>query len=414
MQMPLTNSARRHCIRCLPGVISAFLFSAGPARAEVQVILPAELTSKLVDQQQQSTNAQVAFEPAQYKIQQESTYFQVEAKVAFEIVRPGELPVPLFALPVYLQESKLEPRESARLVTLTNRLALSARRAGSGTLQVLYRVPIAADETRTTIEIPLLLGVSGHARIDSAQKNLELLNGIIWARTTREKVTAYEIGVAAEPALILKWRSDGSGVPAATAGQASGGTDFYGIGITRAQNLTIINSDGSCSHFAEFEIPVSQSDEFKLKLPSKSRLVSVSVNGSEITSPAVQEQVCRIRLPARDAQQNAHRLSFRLACEAIHLGFIGITELNLPETFQTIGTLEWVVALPHGFDTQVISSALQAQKSTADLARFGDYGRILKSHPHTFLAKDLVPPGPVHLGFKYRQVLPGIYETGAP
>src|SRR5207253_4614564 len=45
------------------------------------------------------------------------------------------------------------------------------------------------------------------------------------------------------------------------------------------------------------------------------------------------------------------------------------------------------------------------------LGRFGDYGRILKSHPHTFLAKDLAPPGPVSIGLKYRQAVPGMYDV---
>jgi hypothetical protein len=95
------------------------------------------------------------------------------------------------------------------------------------------------------------------------------------------------------------------------------------------------------------------------------------------------------------------------------LGFVGLAELTLPEVFQTAGTLEWVVALPNGFDTQVISSGLEMQKTPPDLGRFGDYGRILKSHPHTYLAKDLAPPGAVSLSLKYRQAIPGMYEARA-
>src|SRR5882757_10583483 len=48
-----------------------------------------------------------------------------------------------------------------------------------------------------------------------------------------------------------------------------------------------------------------------------------------------------------------------------------------------------------GFDTQIISSGLENQKSPPDLSRFGDYGRILKAQPHTYLAKNLAPPGSV-------------------
>jgi hypothetical protein len=34
-------------------------------------------------------------------------------------------------------------------------------------------------------------------------------------------------------------------------------------------------------------------------LPAKGRLISVSVNGIEISSPTVEDQICRIRLPSR-------------------------------------------------------------------------------------------------------------------
>src|SRR6185503_3951436 len=123
----------------------------------------------------------------------------------------------------------------------------------------------------------------------------------------------------------------------------------------------------------------------------------VSVNGTEVSSPTVEDQLCRIRPPGREGQQTAHRLSFRIAYSPMRLGFVGTADFALPEVFQTTGTLEWIVALPHGFDTQVISSGLETQKAAPDLSRFGDYGRILKSHPHTYLAKDLAPPGLVRL-----------------
>jgi hypothetical protein len=121
--------------------------------------------------------------------------------------------------------------------------------------------------------------------------------------------------------------------------------------------------------------------------------------------------LCRLRLPGREAQQTAHRLSFRIAYPPMRLGFVGMAELMLPEVFQTAGTLEWVVALPNGFDAQVISSGLETQKTPPDLERFGDYGRILKSQAHTYLAKSLAPPGAVNLNLKYRQLIPGMYEV---
>ena len=55
-----------------------------------------------------------------------------------------------------------------------------------------------------------------------------------------------------------------------TGRQAEGTRRFYGIGLSRAQNLTVINSDGSCTHFSEFEVPVFQTEEFRVRLPEES------------------------------------------------------------------------------------------------------------------------------------------------
>jgi hypothetical protein len=248
--------------------------------------------------------------------------------------------------------------------------------------------------------------------LESPRGDLEFLTGNLWTQTAAGQSTLYDIGVAGEELLAVEWRDQG-GDPAVSGRAAEALKEFYGIGLTRAQNLTVINSDGSCTHFAEFELPVFQTEEFRLKLPAKARLISVSVNGTEVGSPSIVDQLCRLRLPGREAQQTAHRLSFRVAYPAVRLGFVGTVELTLPEVFQTVGTLEWVVALPNGFNTQVISSGLEAQKTAPDLSHFGDYGRILKSHAHTFLAKDLAPPGVVGLNLKYRQEVPGFYEARA-
>lgn len=384
------------------------------AGAEVQVILPAELATKLPEPKREPgpTNAMIAFQPTLYQLTQESAYFQVDARIPFQIIRAGDLPVPLFGAPVYLLESKLDSSDSdlARIVIISNRLSLAAQQIGKEALHLTYRVPIETREGKRHAQVPLALGASGNVRLETSRNDLQILNGSVWSRKTAEKTTTYELGVAGEETLIIEWREDGLGPAPVTEKQVEGTKVFYGIGLTRAQNLTIINSDGSCTHFAEFELPVSQSDEFTLKLPAKARLVSVSVNGSELRSPSVEHELCRIRLPARDPQQTAHRLSFRIACAPMRLGFVGLAELALPEVFQTAGALEWVIALPNGFETQVLASGLETQRSSPDLSRFGDYGRVLKSHPQVFLTKDLAPPGPVTLTLKYRQIVSGLYE----
>jgi hypothetical protein len=381
--------------------------------ADVQVTLPAELVARLPESKQEKTNALIAFEPAQYQIRHEATHLRVEAQLSIQVVRAGETPVSLFGASVHLQTGKFESSEPdvARLVTVTNRLGLLAQATGQGSLRLTYRVPVENREGKRRAQIPLLAGPSGNVWLESPRPDLEILTGSIWTKVTTDQTTVYDLGVAGEDALVIEWRDQGGESGPLTAKQAEASKEFYGIGLTRAQNLTIINSDGSCTHFAEFELPVSQAQEFRLKLPANSRLISISVNGAEISSPAVEDQLCRLRLPGREAQQTAHRLSFRIAYPPMRLGFVGMAELMLPEVFQTAGTLEWVVALPNGFDAQVISSGLETQKTPPDLERFGDYGRILKSQAHTYLAKSLAPPGAVNLNLKYRQLIPGMYEV---
>ena len=168
-----------------------------------------------------------------------------------------------------------------------------------------------------------------------------------------------------------------------------------------------MGSEGSCTHFTELVLPSFQTGEFRMRLPKRAQLISVSAYGIEMQLPPLEDQVCRVRLPDRDARATGQRLSFRLAYPPVRLGFVGSVELGLPEVFQTIGTLSWVVALPTGFESQVISSGLEIQKGPPDLAGFGDYGRILKGNPTTWLTKDLAVPSPVSLNLRYRQSVAG-------
>ena len=384
-------------------------FSAGAA--EVQVTLPAELITKQPEIKRETTNTLVAFEPAQYQVRHEASYLRVQATIPFQVLRAGETVVPLFESPVHLQEVRFEPDgEFARVVTLTNQLALYVQKAGAGVLKLSYRSPIVNHEGKRRAQIPIAMGPSGNVNLESPRGDLDVLTGNLWSKNVGDKASVYDIGVAGLSYLILEWSDEG--VPSAVvAKQVEASREFYGIGLTRAQNLTLINSDGSCTHFAEFELPVSQTGEFRMKLPAKARLISVSVNGNEVNSPAVEEQVCRVKIPAREAQQTVHRFSFRIAYPAVRLGFVGNVELSSPEVFQTAGVLEWVVALPNGFDAQVTASGLETQKSAPNLERFGDYGRILKSQSLTYLAKSLAPPGVVNLSLKYRQAVPGMYAA---
>ena len=408
----LQNRALKRKPAVVAAMLAMLLLPFHASATDVQVTLPAELVAKSPEPKREITNSLVAFSPAQYQVREESSYLRVDANIPFQVLRAGDTTVPLFNAPVHLQEAQFDAREKspARLVTMTNHLAMFVQQVGGGTLSLTYRVPVVNHEGKKRAQIPLAVGLSGNVLLESARNDIEILTGNLWAKTAATKKTVYDIGVAGLDMLIIEWPEQGSGAVLVTTKQTEASKEFYGIGLTRAQNLTLINSDGSCMHFAEFDLPVSQTGEFRLKLPDKARLISVSANGAEINSPTVEDQICRIKIPGREAQQTAHRLSFRIAYPAMPFGFVGTAELVLPEVFQTAGSLEWIVALPNGFETQVVSSGLEAQKTPPDLSRFGDYGRLLKTQSHTHLAKSLAPPGAVNLSLKYRQFVPGMYE----
>lgn len=408
----LQNQAlRRKAVATVAGLFAVCCFVWPTNAAEVQVIVPGQLVTASPQTNRPAVPPLLSLEPADYQIHHEAAYFRVEVRLPFQVLRAGDAPAPLFARPVHLQKRQIEVSapEVAQLVTVSNRLAMLAQRNGSGVLNFAYRVAIENHEGRKRAQFPMLVAPSGNVRIASGRADLEIVTGTLWAKSARDPQTVYDLGVAGEELLVIEWR-DPDGAAPASSPLAGAAKEFYGIGITRAQHLTVINSDGSCSHFAEFELPVFQAEEFRLRLPPKARLVSVSVNEVAAPAPALDDQLFRIRLPAREAGQAAHRLSLRLTYPPVQLGFVGSVELALPEVFQTVGTLEWVVALPGGFETQVIASGLAVQKVPLDLSRFGDYGRILKSHPQSSLAKDLAQPGPVNLNLRYRQVIPPLED----
>jgi hypothetical protein len=385
----------------------AILFPSPRAQAaEVQMLVPVQLADTWREKKPESSL--VAYGPAEYRVQQEATHFRIEVSLPLSVLKPSELPVMLFAAPIHLTANVLESDnpDFARLVTLTNRLGLLTEKPGRGSLRLSYRVAIENHEGKKRAQIPLLAVPSGNIRLDSPRPDLEILGGSVWSKNAAEQIVAYEIGVAGGELLTLEWREAGGGGTTIT----QGADQLYGIGVTRAQHLTVIHSDGSCTHFAEFDLPAQLAQDFHMRLPPEARLISASLNGTEIVAPLLDNQTFRLRLPNREALQTSHRLSFRLAYPTMRLGFLGQAQLALPELSQTAGTLEWVLMLPVGFETEVISSGLEKQGATPDLSRFGDYGRILKSQPHTSLAKNLAPPGAVTLNVKYRQLVAGFFE----
>jgi hypothetical protein len=408
----LQNQAlKRHAAKAV--VLFAIVVVSGPARAaEIQVVLPAELAGKLLDRAPEAVVPQLTFETAQYEVRHEPTFFHVEVTCGFEAQRAGDTAALLFAEPVHLRNIRIETPEpdTIRPTTASNRIGLLVERPGRATLKVSYRAAITGHDGKKRVEVPLLIGPAAGVLLDSERPDLETLTGSIWSRTAQGQRVAYEIGVVGEERLVLEWRDHLADAALGTHEGTAATRDFYGIGLTQAQNLTVIASDGSCTHFAEFDLPAYHQDGFRLRLPPGVRLISVSIDGTEIAAPTVEDRLCQVRLPERLPRREAHRLSFHLVYPPVRLGFMGSLDLSLPGLFQTVGTLEWVVALPNGFETQVIASGLEAQKASVDLARFGDYGRVLKSHPYVYLGKTLAPPGTANVNLKYRQLVAGLSD----
>src|SRR5262245_5059529 len=165
---------------------------------------------------------------------------------------------------------------AAELVSTTNRLSIFAPQPGRGVLSAKYRVPIETREGRKRAQVPTLAGPSGNMKLESLRNDLQVVSGSLWSLRIGEKSVTYEIGVAADEPLVLEWREQ-PGSPQIAAPKLEGQTNqLYGIGLSRVQNLTVINSDGSCTHFAECEIPAFQKEELRVQLQPGTRLISAS------------------------------------------------------------------------------------------------------------------------------------------
>jgi hypothetical protein len=411
----LQNAALKRPIPVSVAVASAFaLLLANPLpvrSAEVQRFLPATLRLTQGESVEAKSEGLIAFDPAVYRIQDWTNYLRVEVTVAFEVVQEGQTPMPLFVHPVHVNSRRLDPAlpEGTALITQSNRWGLLAGARGRRTLTFDYQVPLEVRDNHLEATVPLLVQGSGRILLTTPRSGIHVTSGALWQELNVAGVQRYELGVSGEDQLKLRFdaASEDNFAGKKSGARSQAGEALYGIGISQAHHLTVVASDGSCTHFSELEFPASKSGEFLQRLPTGSRLVSASLNGIEIPAPTVISNTCRILLPAESASSELRRLSLRIALPRVELGFLGDLELELPEADQTIGTLHWVITLPSSFDVQVVSSGLDVQKTAPDLARFGEYGRVLKSNPGIHLEKVLAPTGQFRANLRYRQSIVG-------
>ncbi len=388
-------------------LLAMALSPAFAATQEVAVTLP----GRLVDAEpEKELPALVSFDTAQYEMTVEESYVDVKVTAPVEVLRTAQEPLPAFSRPVHLLSRGLP--SVLRWVTAADAFGLQAVETGEGVVQLSYRAPLTVTGKRVVAEVPLLRVPSGSISLLDYRPELDVRGGALWSTTKEGELTRYAIGVAGGEILTIEAAADPADVKRQLDDQSL--ARLYGIRVTESQQLTVINSDGTCTHFAEYQLPPFHPDTFELSLPEAAKIISVSVDGVEITEPQIEGGRCLI--PVDGGRGGARRVSLRLALVPVRLGFIGFTDLALPDSGATVGTLAWTIVLPSGFHTRVVSSGLDALREPADLTGFGDYGRVLKSRDRISLGKTLVPPGVVNATLKYYQQVRGVTDDliGAP
>jgi hypothetical protein len=341
-------------------------------------------------------------------------FVTIDATLPIEVLRPGEEPLPLFSSDVYLSSSRTP--EFLRLVDDGSAVSLLAVEVGRGTLELSYLAPISTSGERLSASVPLLRASAGHVELTARRPDIQFQGGSLWEVAEAEGTHHYRIGVAGSDLLELGW--SGSSLPSplpdparpSPPGPATATPEIYGIGIAESVQLTVVNSDSSCTHLAVFRLGDYHPPILELELPRGARVLSVQVGGFELEAPEVDDRLCRIPVDVERPPGTPRTVSLRLDLPRVALGFVGLLELEATRACTTVGRLHWGIALPPGFSTRVLSSGLEVLAPPLDLETFGDYGRALEPRPLIHLGKNLAPPQPVELGLKYFQRLPGVND----
>jgi len=395
---------QNRALRRAGGIAAALLFMAVPGMGAttsqcVRVVVPGEIVAA----GNKEPVAQFGFGVAEYELRLEEHFAAASVSLPVEVLRVGENGEPLFDAPVHLLSHELPT--AVRLIAGPELFRLKAMEEGGGVGRFDYRCPLTRSGKHVVCSVPLLRVPSGRVTLVDRRADIEFTGGSVWSKAARDDSIRYDVGVVGGGELVLKVAAGDS----ADGGPATVSTErLYGIGVTESQQLTVLNSDGTCTHFAEFRLPAFHPGTFELELPATSKVISASVNGCEIDEPVVRAGRCTIPIEGEHTG-GPRQVSLRLAMPPVRLGFIGEVELEVPRPAVTIGTLGWTIAFPPEFDTQVESSGLD-DTGQIDLNGFGDYGRVLQTRPRISLGKTLVPPGVVKATVKYRQVVKGMTE----
>jgi hypothetical protein len=412
---------QNHTLKNAAIALALLVFTPGinsVSAADIQVLIPSEIVSP-VQGMKDADAPLISFSPVHYEMSIDQQYAEVTASLKVTVIRGGTAPIDLFSKPVHL--SSWEFPKTVRMTTSTNRIQIQAHQEGIGDLRLVYRVPIIKTLNDQTITIPFVNAPSGTFHFQTDRSDLEFQGGHLWNKTTDSGITEYEVGVIGNKHLAIVW-------PTYPARRFPGSTSLdkgtqqgriYGIRIVESSQLTVIHSDGTCIHLAQFIIPSYHSEPFQLELPEGSTIISASVDDSEIPEPIVVDNRCIIPMNPSQTVSGPRQISLRLSYPSVRLGFIGFADFELPNPNANIGTLKWLIAFPSGFRPQIITSGLDPVKGDPEelkvsgfngLNNFGDLGKVITSNPVVRLSKNLVSPRIIQTRLKYYQTIDGITE----
>ncbi len=260
------HAMRQRALAAVALLLASFLPAPGNAE-DVRVILPASLVKAQGPQSGQVSRAsRVALGIAMYDVSVEERFLSAKVTLPFEVLQSGETPVELIRGKIFL--TSLDLPQHVRLVPTDAGIGLQAIGTGAGDVCLTYRAPLQLAGNRVTGVLPVLNAPSGDVRLQTMRADLEFDGGSLWSKTLENDVMHYEVGGAGGQPLTLGWEAHPTGAgtqeppPGEPESRPSSLERLYGIRISSSQQLSVVSSDGTCTHLAEFLLPPFHPETF--------------------------------------------------------------------------------------------------------------------------------------------------------
>jgi hypothetical protein len=341
--------------------------------------------------------------PATGEVELHPTFAEACVRIPLVVHRPGEPGIALFSQPVHLRS--VTPPDFVFLENKDARPSLLPISAGRGELGLTIRSPIERKGDRMSTTLPLPRDCVTQLKIRTPQAGLQMEGAALWERSgDAQKGFVHELSSAGAPSVTLSW-SDAPGSPEATPG-----SPLHGMSMLSSRHLTVINTDGSCTHAADYVLAGAFGRPFVLALPPGAAVVSGSLDGVALDPATLRGSPLSIAVPESPQHRAEHQLSLSLSCAPVHLGFLGHLTLSLPDPSAITGNLSWNIAVPPGYRVQTLSGGLDMNREPVTLDVYGTFGEALRDHTLISLRRALVPAQPVAVRLRYRQALPGFND----